>query len=334
VTGPAATAARGRRRKALLRIALSALVLWIVFRYVGDARVVDALRSAQLLPWCLTLLLFFAIHVASAMKWRLFLRLSGGELGIRDTLRCYFAGLFANNYLPSMIGGDVLRAALAMAVEPRGREIVVVGGVADRFGDLAALGILAAAGLLATPAAMATRGAAPVSGWLAIGVLFGGLLLLVAGVWLLLRTAARRRLPRRPRRVLLRMLRALSAWRKSAGMAVGGMASCLAIQASLILLNVYLAGSIGMTMDLRLWLFLWPLTKIVAMLPVSMGGLGVREAAFAVLAQPFAIDPHLAVAQSLLWQSVLIAGGLLGGGVWLLLKSPGELERAQERHAS
>ena len=47
-------------------------------------------------------------------------------------LRCYFAGLFASNYLPSMIGGDVLRAALAMAVVPQGKEIVVEGKLSSR----------------------------------------------------------------------------------------------------------------------------------------------------------------------------------------------------------
>ncbi len=58
------------------------------------------------------------------------------------------------------------------------------------------------------------------------------------------------------------------------------------------------------------------------MLPVSFGGLGVREAAFAALVAPFGPE-SLAVAQSLVWQSVLIAGGLAAGGFWVL--SPGRV---------
>ena len=57
----------------------------------------------------------------------------------------------------------------------------------------------------------------------------------------------------------------------------------------------------------------WPLAKITALLPVSLGGLGVREAALAVFLAPFAVTGTLAVAEALVWQSILFGFGLLAG---------------------
>ncbi|MFV1986736.1 MAG: hypothetical protein ACC682_05625, partial [Gemmatimonadota bacterium] len=62
------------------------------------------------------------------------------------------------------------------------------------------------------------------------------------------------------------------------------------------------------------------------LLPVSLGGLGVRDATLGAALLPFGIPMATGVAVSLLWQTVLIAGGLLAGGVWIVLtRASGEV---------
>jgi uncharacterized membrane protein YbhN (UPF0104 family) len=65
------------------------------------------------------------------------------------------------------------------------------------------------------------------------------------------------------------------------------------------------------------WFLVWPLAKLAGLLPISLGGLAVREATLAALLAPFGVPIALGVVCSLLWQTVLIAGGLLGGLAWL-----------------
>jgi uncharacterized membrane protein YbhN (UPF0104 family) len=72
-------------------------------------------------------------------------------------------------------------------------------------------------------------------------------------------------------------------------------------------------------MPVRLWLFAYPLAKLAAVLPVTQGGIGVREVAFAAVLLPLGIQPAAAVAASLAWEVVLVAGGLLGGGISLAM---------------
>jgi len=80
-------------------------------------------------------------------------------------------------------------------------------------------------------------------------------------------------------------------------------------------LNILLAEQIGIEASASLWFFAWPLAKLIAMAPISLGGIGVREAAIAGLMSPFGIKPALVVAQSLCWEAVLIISGLFAGGM-------------------
>ena len=79
------------------------------------------------------------------------------------------------------------------------------------------------------------------------------------------------------------------------------------------MLNATLGAAIGIAAGPAVWLLAWPLAKIAALAPVSLGGLGVREAALAALLLPFGVEGTLAVAQALVWQSVLFAFGGVAG---------------------
>jgi uncharacterized membrane protein YbhN (UPF0104 family) len=68
-----------------------------------------------------------------------------------------------------------------------------------------------------------------------------------------------------------------------------------------------------------MWLFAWPLAKLSALLPVTQGGIGVREAALAGLLAPFGAAPALTVAVGLTFEAIVITGGLLGGIVAFLM---------------
>ncbi len=55
------------------------------------------------------LILIFVSRIAIAIRWFVMVRATGVEMPLMESLRLTFAGLFANNFLPSTVGGDVLR---------------------------------------------------------------------------------------------------------------------------------------------------------------------------------------------------------------------------------
>lgn len=311
----AAPRPRVRPLKAVVRLGLSAVVLGIVFWVVGSKEVFEAFATVRLGDWLLGLGAFLGLHIVSAAKWRFFLGLAGARLSFGSAVRCYGAGLFANLCLPSLVGGDVLRAGLAMR-EVDKKEAVALGSIVDRLADVVALGLLVAGGFVVAPAAMGEMAGA-VDGFVAFVVVLGGGIVGLLVLWVVLAKIPREKLPKKVQNIVGRVLDAAGAMSGRIHFGFLGLLVCLSLQAGFVLVNVHLGDMMGLQLDLRLWFLLWPLAKIAAMVPVSLGGLGVREAAFGALVKPFAA-PTLAIAESLVWQSILIAGGLLAGGWWLL----------------
>jgi hypothetical protein len=84
------------------------------------------------------------------------------------------------------------------------------------------------------------------------------------------------------------------------------------VQSAFVLVNVWMARDLGLDLGAAPWFVAWPLSKIIAILPISLGGIGVREAALVSLLAPYGAPSALVFVSGLLWQGVLMTSGLLG----------------------
>ncbi len=298
---------RRSRRAYLLRLVVSAAILAVLVAWLPWADLIGAIRRVSPALWALVLLGFLAGHAASALKWSWLLQACGARTRFAGVLRAHGAGLAGNLVLPSLVGGDVVRAGLAA----RGDEIerVAVGTVADRVLDTAALLALIAAGVPFLPALSGAGGRLlpGLAAVLGLGAAFA------TGLWLLTRA----RLPRRLRRPAARLREATAALLRHPGRAIAAGLAAVAVQAAFVLLAVALGRAMELTLPLAAWFVLWPLAKLAALVPVSLGGIGVREVAWSALAAPFGVAPVLAVGLALVWDTVLVAGGLAAGAAAL-----------------
>jgi uncharacterized membrane protein YbhN (UPF0104 family) len=294
------------------KAAVSVGLLALLFVLLPWNQVREALGRLPPRVWGGVLAGFVLGHGLGVLKWRLFVNAAKGGLRKLDATLCYAAGLFANLCLPSIVGGDLLRLGLAGKLTRR-LEAALWGGIMDRLTDLLSLALLVTAG------AFLVR--TKVEGWMG-QVLTVGFVVAVGLVLLILPLALSRplaRWPRRLRRPVGRGLVGLRQLRRRPGAAALGLGMSLTIQSSFVLLNAWLGHSVGIEVDLAVWFLVWPLAKIASLMPISLGGLAVREASLAALLLPFGVPISRSVVCSLLWQTVLISGGLLGGLIWLVL---------------
>jgi len=92
--------------KWLLKIALSALAIYLVSRKI-DFREVFRLFPGLLLPeLVLAFLLFNVSKILSAIRYQLFVHLAGASISTISNLKLYYIGMFYNLFLPGGIGGD------------------------------------------------------------------------------------------------------------------------------------------------------------------------------------------------------------------------------------
>jgi uncharacterized membrane protein YbhN (UPF0104 family) len=301
-------------RKKYLRTALqtlvhyggSALVLYFLFQLLPGRQVWQTLGLLPARLWVMVLAGYLGAHSIGVAKWRLMVNLGGAGLEMRQAARCYFAGLFGSLFLPSLIGGDLVRAGLALRLG-RSKAGVLLGGFLDRIIDFTALTLLAGAGALLVPGALDERGRR-IFLLLGAGALLGAVG--IAGAMALLPVG---RFSFQMRR---RMVRVRHAWRSMVGQPramLGALSLAMVAQLLFIELSVLLAKACGLDLPFRVWLFAWPLAKLSAALPITQGGIGVREAALAALLVPFGARAVLTVAAGLAWETIVVSGAVVAG---------------------
>jgi uncharacterized membrane protein YbhN (UPF0104 family) len=305
--------------KWLIRAGVSGVVIAILLSIIPIDAVLDALRRTSVGTWSASVAIFFAGHYLNAMKLRLLLgatdvgpSASDGGRGFSPAgltsacVRAQYAGLVANLGLPGLAGGDLVRAAYLAPLT--GLKRVAFASIADRLIDTCTVMVLVA---VALPFAGMPPGIAGIVEHAGLWVGAGVVAVLFAGVILL-----------RLRRFSGLARQIAQAWAvlttRRAALA-GAVTISLTVQAAFVMTNVWLARQVGVTTGLAAWFVAWPLSKLVAVLPISLGGIGVREATLVTLLAPYGAPREAVLASGILWQAVLIVTGLVGLVVTQLL---------------
>ena len=302
---------------ALLRWLVAIALLALLFHFIPFAPLKTALSRVPLSRLLAVLLLYVLALLAATLKWHMIVGAAGAALPLATSAQCFASGLFGDLFLPSVIGGDIARLAVGISRSPR-PAAVVTGNVADRLLDASAQLSLVLLGFVLLPSALPAALEIPARKFLFFSA-SGGLFLLA--LLLLLRRPLFGGRSRRFRRRLAGVRHALGSVARRPLLLVAGFLGGLAIQSSYILLTFYLSGLCGLALPLGVWFFAWPLAKFAALLPITQGGIGVRETAFLLLLVPFGASAPAVLATGIVWEGVIIAGGLFAGLSAFLLKT-------------
>jgi uncharacterized protein (TIRG00374 family) len=293
-------------RQALLRFGGSTIILLLLFAFLPFDQLLEALSKIPLGVWFVAISSYLLLHLIGVGKWRMMMSAAGSRLKFSEAVRCYYLGLFGNTFLPSVVGGDLIRTGLAMRLA-KSKSGVVLGSLVDRTVDSLGLALVAGMGALLLPTALDMQSRQifwGLAGFAAIAA--------IASI-LILRSIPFRRLPFRLRRILVKLRRSLRNLGKQPFVVAYALALVVIMQTAFVVMNMLLGNLVGVNAPFVVWLFVWPLAKLSAMVPITQGGIGIREASLAALFAPFGISAVSAVAVGLVFQGVIISSGLIGG---------------------
>jgi uncharacterized protein (TIRG00374 family) len=295
------------------RILMSICLLVILLANLPLQDLWHTVRQVSPYLWAFIVAAFISGHVIGVIKWRLLINIGKRKLLFPGAIRCYFAGLFANLFLPSLAGGDIVRAGLAIQVTKE-KEAVILGSLVDRFLDMNALVLFILIGVLYSPASITTADYR-----ILLWVFF--IILGFAFVFLIfLLVPLPRSIPKRLRAIAERIQNGIKHLIRNPQRAVISFFLAMSIQGGFVLLNAILGAACDIHLPLHIWFISWPLAKLFAMLPVSMGGFGLREVALAVILSRFEVPFSSSVGLGLLWETVIVAGGGMGGIFYFLAR--------------
>ncbi len=303
------------------------LIAYLVSR-VGVDEVVEALRSASTnyLYLLVALVLYFGAISLGSLKWQILLRAQRIEVPLRELLSFTFVGLFFGNFLPTNVGGDLVRGYdLARHILLPAETAISV--VVDRM-----LGLIAFVFVAVVMSFLVVYTAGQAALW-QVAVMAAAALLTLSGVFALMLSGRLRRLIGRLFHTSLllrlaplydRLSSALSAYRRSYGaLAVSFCISILVLSIGSVvnyLISLSLGGGISL---LHIFLFT-PLITFVLLIPISVGGIGLNQSAYVFFFNLVGVPEQKSLAISLLMQAIIIISSLPGGVLWWRKRSTRE----------
>jgi len=307
---------------AILKAVVSIALLWVLFSRVDVARLWGIARQASA-PWLVgALALYLLMILISTWRWELLLKAQGLNLPFGKLTASFLVAMFFNNFLPSNIGGDVIRIAdTAPAAGSKTLATTVV--LIDRGIGLLGLVLMAALGATAGTR-LAGSGAGVGAGMLWAGF---GLAAMIATPALLMPEAFVRML--QPLRIvhrewvderLDRLTIALGKFREAPAAIAGCFAGAVAVQALLVAYYLAIAHSMRIPIGFAELAVIVPITFIVQMLPVSMNGFGVREATFGFYFSRLGLPLESALLVSFMGAALIMLVSLCGGVTYLARK--------------
>jgi glycosyltransferase 2 family protein len=273
----------------------------------------DALAEGEWAWFATAVVVLVGSLLLGALRWHVFLQAAGVGSTWIETLRAYGIGAFSNTILPTSFGGDAARAWIVGRREAQvSRAFTSV--VVDRLSALAcllALGLGAAAADTAAVPSSLTIGLIAVSFGAAVGV--GSLFLFRTQLARLVR-----RLPRRMATVLSDAGGVLYSYAHNRRLLQTTLLMGFAYQLLLVTSVWLLARTIDLDLSFALVAVTVPLVLMVTLIPISIGGFGVREAGFVVLLGEAGVNTTHATLLSLLSAAALALASLPGAAAFVI----------------
>jgi hypothetical protein len=318
-TAPAESSGR-RYAITALKLVVSVVLLWFLFSRIDMGRLWASARTASI-PWlAIALGIYSLTAVASVWRWHLLLDAQGVHVRLRPLAGSFLVASFFNNFLPSNIGGDVIR--IRDTTKPCGSMTLATTVVlVDRALGLMALVLVAACG--ATLAAGGGRQAAlPIlPAWLWAGFFIGAgvsapAVLAPAGFGRMLQ----------PLRVfhpewidgrIEKLTSVLSKFRDQPAALASCFAGAIFVQAATV--GFYIAVAHALRIGIGPWdlAVIVPLSFVIQMAPVSINGFGVREATFSLYFSRLGLPIESALLVSLVPTALVMLFSLSGAAVYI-----------------
>jgi glycosyltransferase 2 family protein len=299
----AASAAPKREpRKRLVRYSLRlglgiALLVWLAGQG-GASRI--GVQLAGLSPaWFLPAVALYLVGQSlCAWKWAILAE----QLGFRQPLGFYWTNylgaMFPSLFLPTSLGGDVMRVAVLARGGDRVRAGISV--LADRGTGFLAMVWIAAGALLLSPAGRGVPPALAETVYALAALLSLGLLLPFA--------------PAMSRLGMGRLTPVLECWQRP-GRLLLALAAALSFQLLLCVIYMLLGRSLAIPIPKEAYFLICPLASVAGLSPLTVNGLGERTAALVLLMGTMGGHRDQAIALSIAWTALVTLASLFGAAV-------------------
>lgn len=282
----------------IIKLIISLILLFWVFKKIPLAALGATLYKCHWTGIIFSIVMVNICMFVSALKWQPLLKVQQIKLPYAKVLSFYYVGLFANNFLPSSIGGDAMRIYDVARSTEKPKE-AAASVIMER---------LLASMALALTAGLALMLASKIEGTSHIYWLVGGILTVCLGAFGVFLVY-----PFSENAIIGKWLCRLYKYKEYPAVLFKVLLLSFVFQALLVAANIFIFQALDSNIQLAKHFFYIPVIMAISMLPLSINGIGVREGMYVMLYGRAGVDPSTAVMCSLLFFMLVTITSLVGG---------------------
>jgi len=304
------------------RIIFSAFLLIYLFNKIDLTKTKEVILSSDLIYVLYAGILFLIINGLLLLRWFIFIKAMDLEVSVLSVVRYFFIGLFGNLFLPSSMGGDLMRI-LGLCRGSQQKTRVVASVLLDRLSGFVSIVLVAIGALIIGYKHMDEQFLiAPI---IIITVVFTFVIAILFNERaFLIGCRLFNRIPK-IKKNLMEMHYDIALLKSRKKEALQGLLLSSVSQIIFACSFYLVARGLHQETPLIYFLIFVPFICIAASLP-SIGGLGVREAGTAYLFSRVGMDAGIAVSISLINFLFMVIIGLIGGLVYVVTFSSGRIQ--------
>ena len=299
-----------------MKIGVSLLLLGYLLRTTDLQALIDRIRQGDLLLLVLAVVLYGGMILLSTWRWRTLISAQGYDASLRELSASYLVATFFNNFLPSNIGGDLIRVRDSSRLTGSKTTSLAIIAV-DRILGFAALYALAAGAFLVGGSAVRHLAGARLV-LLSLSLLFATL------AFLYFREGTARAVMSGSGLTRIRWARerfevvqeAVHEYRRNFRAVLAAFGASLMLQTLFIYYYFAIARSLRIPLSLTACFLMVPLCTLVQTIPISFNGWGIRESVFVLYFSQVGLARDSALAFSLLGAGLVVLLSLSGAVVW------------------
>jgi len=302
-----------------LKILISCSLIYYLLHKIGVGNIVEQFLSLEIFWFITGLLIFTASNFLGSLQWKLILDSHDVRLSFRKVLSYYYAGLFFNNFLIGYVGGDAIRI-YDISRNTNKTSAAIASVILDRFIGFVLLTTMALLGALLWINNEVSAKILPIlliilAGWLLlIFLLFNKS---IVGRYI---TIFKKLIPKQLINKISEIYNAIHAFQDKGDVLVKISMISIFTQGLRIFVHYVAARSIGVKLDIVYFIIFVPIIALISSLPISIGGIGVRETSgVALFTQAGAVESDV-VAFEFIAYLIGIVSTLPGGIVFMFRK--------------
>lgn len=300
--------------KLFIKISISVLLLIFLFNRIDFKKIFLCIRTADVLSLGFGFLLFILVILMALIRWIILLRTLKKGISFSRIFSSYSGGLFFNLFLPSAIGGDITRI-IDLSAHTKDTSSIFATVLLDRLFGCVGLVLVALVGFLyAYFIGLACD----------LKLLFFILLVLIIMAPFILTLFNKKIFNFINKILFFKILQDFSAkfhnscyrFRFEKKALLNSILLSVALQAVYAIVSYFIGRSLGITINIIYYLIFVPIINTITILPISIGGLGLRDNAAIVLFSALGVSSDKIAAMTLINFGFIFFIGIIGGIIY------------------